>query len=492
MPAPSRTPTRAALRFARAAALALLALLTLAAHAQPTPTPTPAPAPIPAPAPAVSDLTIHRRAATVTLSLDNGIALAVRPMPASDEVRCTIIIAGGELTETPATRGLSRAVAATWLIPPDPTDSPDADITIARNLAPEGFQLTLWAKPQHVREMLARAARMIREPRIDPAGFAEWQAVVRTLDSRPPPPPKQMGIAISELLAPRDDPRSAEPTPARLAAITSDDTLAWLTQRAGADPISISIVGNIKPDQAVAAVSQAFGTLAPRPRIAPDTLAALRTAPDPPPGPLLINLPLDGSWPGSPTYVLIAYRVPAFSALPALRGLLTAIDPLETHLRNHFAPSAAPPLAQAAIPPSLSAIPVEHIAVTLVPSRAYFSLGLLLVQFRLPPNTDPLDLPRFMREAADAIESFARTGLDEAATRAARESVAELTKTRLDSTSYWASLLPVLPLHNLTPDDLAAALDDYAALTPARINADLRKYLQPEQRIELIARPTTP
>jgi predicted Zn-dependent peptidase len=487
MPAPSRTPTRAALRFARAAALALLAV-TYPTHAEPAPAATPAPA--------VSDLTIHRRAATVTLSLANGIALAVRPMPASDEVRCTIILAGGELTETPATRGLSRAVAAAWLIPTASDsaaapDSPDADITIARNLAPEGFQLSLWAKPQHVPEMLARAARMIREPRIDPAGFAEWQAVVRTLDSRPPPPPKQMGLAISELLAPRDDPRSAEPTPARLAAITSDDTLAWLTLRASADPISISIVGNIKPDQAVAAVSQAFGTLAPRPRVAPDTLAALRTAPDPPPGPLLINLPLDGSWPGSPNYVLIAYRVPAFSALPALRGLLTAIDPLETHLRDRFATTPPPPVAQASTTP-LSPIRVEHIAVSLVPSRAYFSLGLLLVQFRLPPDTDPLDLPRFVREATDAIESFARTGLDEAATRTARESVAALTKSRLDSTSYWASLLPVLPLHNLTPDDLAAATDDYAALTPARINADLRKYLQPAQRIELIARPTTP
>lgn len=455
------------------AALLAMSLAGAGVRAQAPAQPGPAGA-SPEPGAAVAEVVLHREAGVTELRLVNGVTAFLRPMPGSEEVRLVALLAGGEMLEGEGQRGLSNAAASAWAQPELGPELAGA-LTITRSLVPEGLQLAIWSKPEAAGELARLSAGMFADPGLDGPRLSAWLEGSRRALRSPPKAAIQLGFAVAQLLAPRDDPRAARLSPAQIEAITPEAVARWLSTRARQDPLSVALVGDFELAEGARWIASAFGALPARPALSAESFRAERDPGPPlPPGPTRVSTPLDGAWPGTERFVLLGYRVPDYGQIAALRPLIAATPALRERVRAAVRERG---------------LPIARLSLSLVPSRAYRGLGLLLIDAELPPELDESRVEPTARALAELVESIAQAGLPSDVLRAAREE-AVATVTRNHATPlHWAALLPPLPLHGLSPADFAGAAGEYARLSPRAMNAELKQWVTPARRVDVIAQP---
>ncbi|MEH3157788.1 MAG: insulinase family protein [Sphingomonas taxi] len=137
----------------------------------------------------------------------------------------------------------------------------------------DAFSVAALSSPKDYADQLRLVAAKLAAPRWDAAPVARAKSAALT--AIPGYDSSADGVLSRDLegLLHAGDPRWATPDAKAVAALTPDRFKAFWAPRLASGPIEVDVFGDIKPDEAIAAVAKSFGALAPR--------TAAATAPPP-------------------------------------------------------------------------------------------------------------------------------------------------------------------------------------------------------------------
>jgi zinc protease len=247
------------------------------------------PAALMAAAPTPGDLveqTLHEPSDVWSGWLSNNTRFHFRHMDyRKDTVGVTILLAGGEIQETAATRGISEAAALAWGRPATSTltSTNIRDLMMGRKVNVAGragvdtMAISIVGSPADLEAGLQLAHLMLTDPIIEQAAFDQWKAQQKQLLTIRG---KQIEFVFVDLatdtLYPKGEARVRPLTAEQIDALTRDAAQAWLRNLIDHAPIEVTVVGDIDREQAAGLIRTYLGSLPPRTRISDTTLDELR------------------------------------------------------------------------------------------------------------------------------------------------------------------------------------------------------------------------
>ncbi|CAN5823384.1 hypothetical protein BH11PLA1_BH11PLA1_00480 [soil metagenome] len=405
--------------------------------------------------PAIVSVTSHRGAAAQSFWLSSGVRVHLRPIADSGKASFCVRVLGGELVETPETRGLASLAASAWTTdsaPPAPADG-SAPARVLISAGPESLALRGTGSWREVQSRLARAGTLLAAPQIDADRFARAKSDLLQIAATGDASLAQQPPTLLSAMRWTTDPRTAPPRRAVVEGFTVDDCRAWLAARVRAGPIEVALAGEFDTAEAVAALQHAFANVAPTPRVAHDSHAALRAA--------------------------AIERAPAFIALPSGAGgtlhILLAgpdLNDLDAGRETTLLAALLKDRLSAALTPTglIWGTPV----VAPRPGRALTGTGALALTLR--PRAVVREHDETHRAIAAALDSALATlsdpaTYDTAAVNMLRASEVGRTIQRLREPEYWALVLSYADFYGLDLDELAAAPQRSGQITPQRLAA---------------------
>jgi zinc protease len=135
--------------------------------------------------------------------------------------------------------------------------------------AENAFELAAVSRPADYKDQLRLYATKLAYPRWDPAPLARVKAVFEAAENAATSSPDALlGRDLGWLLRDKDD-RFAPAKRDRVAQMTPEKFRAIWEPRLAEGPIEVQIFGDVKPDEAIAAVAETFGALPPRKDVPP-------------------------------------------------------------------------------------------------------------------------------------------------------------------------------------------------------------------------------
>jgi len=440
----------------------------------------------------IVELTAHRSSGVVSAWLANGIRLhhlrMSGPLHSKDtgaEPRILILasLAGGEIEETQATRGLTAAAAWTWAA--EVREGPEAASLRERRITPLAYStedavlLRIESPASELDAAVRLLGRMLADARVSQNTLDQW---ARWYAQRARDDEGEPGWAVARALSGAMHPPGEvrfRPIPASEArSIRLEDVRAWLGRMLGApehgsraNPLEIAITGDVALADALRAAERSLATLPPRERIGPGTFADLRRREPLPEGPLAVRsrLPVKGN------------RACAGAGFRALDDF---------NLRDHR-------LLR------LAALALDERMTTEVRERGWAGIddvltvaqpgGVIAGEAGLVITTVAV-APERAEAAADLAaaitEDLAARGPTPDEFRRARDEMAADLRRRLSSPSYWAAQLSRMDYRGAyTPDDVAAGPQMIASFTREDVAEALCRYATPTRRVRLIVDP---
>jgi zinc protease len=418
-------------------------------------------------------------AGVVSLTLSNGVRVHLRPMAGQkDRVALQITLAGGELLEDAATRGLSQ-VAALAFARPTTARLSAADIREylgERNVdvwgcACDGDGLTLGVTTDanDIDEGMRLAHLVLTEGRIDPARLAVWKdRQSEALTRRRSSVEHQLDDAVAALLA-GDDPRGRGLDTATVARIDVADGQRWLDRHLRAAPIEVALVGDLPLDRMRALALEYLGSLPARPADDPE-MADRRRIPIKD-GPLAETLTVETitqraivqlGWRGVDTgderdrqLLDLAAHIISDRLIDELRG--------RRGLAYSFSCDSSP-------------------AVSLD------GTGALVLQV----SADPRKAALVAAVSRELVERLARDGPGDAELAMAQRQIVNQEQHDQQDPDFWADTLSTLELRGIDLDARMAESRRLPRYTAAEVREALARYVSDARRFQVVALPGGP
>lgn len=445
-----------------------------------------APEPIHTTAPdtAVAEVSQAPRIGLWSAWLTNGVRVHAKSLPAAAEPTFAIAltITGGELLEPPGKRGLAAASTGGWSLPKEP-DAAQAEIvkqfleSQVRFFAvahTDSIQLWLTGPESDLAAALSLARLLLERPGLDPHAFNARVQMLRDMATTPNPDRAAID-ALRPYTLPASMPAARPVLASDLPALDPAGGLEWLNASIMQGSIEVGIASRIPAPDALELAASALSSLPGRPRIGPSTLSDLRAAPcpDAPKAPILIT---DGARkdPGAEPKVearaMIAIVGPPLAALTERRALALGAfvldDRLEASVANDRERNA--PREVRVFPMNQGTRTARAVVGAMIAStdrdHAAADAELIATHFTALATAGPL-APELDAARARVIEILARQDL---------------------SADAWASRLATLTYDGLSPASLAAAIDEYRALTPDDVRRAYAAWWTPETTVRVL------
>lgn len=398
------------------------------------------------------------------------------------EVSICIAIAGADLLETEANRGISdAAVAAAWgprSVRSMKAGELDAYLdasgaSIWCSGGSDAYMLTINGDAAQVESALRGVRLMLSEPRVDEAALARWQEqTVKQLDERKHAQNNAIANVIGSLFGPQEA-RARYPEAETVKALKVEQVQSWLDSallgapgaKGRAMPTAVAITGDIPVDRAIRLAEQYFGSLPDRDRIAEATFADKRIATRAKKPDEVIEV---NGWAGSPL-VLVGFFGADISDIADHRALAVAAKILSNRMDR--------------LPPEHNE--GDHAFANAMPASVYPGFGLFLATTHAQAGSEAAAseninklLDDVMKNGASAEELSAAS--DELSRSAAR---------RLSDPSYWSWMLAHSTYQGMRLSEIGIAERVYREMKTETITAALKKYWTPERSIKLIVKP---
>ncbi|MBX3358241.1 MAG: insulinase family protein [Phycisphaeraceae bacterium] len=394
----------------------------------------------------------------------------------------SVLVPGGDILETPATRDLSLCAIAAWATPATrDLDSSKLGGIIETNglvvesmamtdclmltieaLVPETERDTPALRRGQLEAALRLAAALIDRPRIEPESLSQQKArstdLVRTLRAEPY---SAVSDRLTGLFMPPGDGRfrlPAENSPCSSYTLNQAQMFLDSILKPRADeaaPVEMAIVGDVELEDVLRVAAGTVGSLADRPRIGAETYASLRLIPRPAAA-LTATDPDDGT--GGACRVVGGFLGPDRPNLREQRAFVVASAILRSRLEGKLeAVGAQDGILTWNIPGGLRAP----------------GIGMMVISTRCEPGR----APGVIRVIDDAIAALAAEAPTQEELDAARALILPRVGATVSSPSYWAQVLASSTYAGYEPDDLAQAESMIAGFTPRDIHEVVRRYV---------------
>ncbi|MBU6373580.1 MAG: insulinase family protein [Alphaproteobacteria bacterium] len=413
------------------------------------------------------------------LTFANGVRLTVKRLTfEKGSVGVTVRFAGGLLALPQAPKGL--AWAAPFAVPEGglgKLDREGLDLATVGKIVGAGFgfdenaiELSGETRPEDLALQMQLLAAYATDPGWRGEGLARLQAAAESqFASIEANPGRVLGRDAGAILRSGDG-RFTFPTLAEARALKMDDIRAVVAPLLASAPIEITIVGDIDPKAAEAAVAATFGALPPRAKswTAPKGADVVRfpgTRPDP------IRLTHRGRADQAVGYV--AYKgfdardIRKVRALRLVRQLmrLRLTEEVRERLGASYSPSAGDFSSDA------------------FPGYGFFSAT---------AETPPAQVPEFFR-IVDEIAAELRAGkFDDDLIARAREPLVDQAQTSERTAPYWLSALSDAQSNPRTLPAIKSRISDLQTISKAEIVTVANEVLQPARLVRIQVTPATP
>jgi zinc protease len=425
----------------------------------------------------VVEPTEHARSGVTSAWLDNGVRVHHRFVDQrKHEVTVRITLAGGQIQETAATRGVTRAAALAWERPATSTltSTQVRELMTGRRVAVGGradadtLTLVVRGDPAELEHGLQLAYRLLTDPVVEAAAPAQWrEAELQGIAARRTRPAGVLGEALADAIYPPAELRTRPLTADQVNAVGRETVQAWLERLVAQAPIEVAIVGDLPRAPALELAARYLGALPARPRIGEDTLRALRAIARPE-GPIAIARSVETTT--NQAVVLDGFFGADVTNVRDTRLLALAARVLSTRFNRVVREERQL---------------VYSIHASSHPAAEYPGFGLFIAQ----APTDPGKTPALSEVLASMFADFAARGPSEEEMRVARGQIDNALSEMLAGPDLWVDRLATLDYRGARLDDIVEARERYAAMTAAEVREAFARYHQPGARLRVVVTP---
>jgi len=425
----------------------------------------------------VAEQVEHTPSAVTSAWLANGVRVHHRFVDQrKNEVRVRITLAGGEIEETAANRGVTRAAALAWQRPAVSTltSTQVRELMTGRRVQVSGgadadvLSLVVSGDPAELEHGLQLAYRLLTDPVVEAAALDQWrEAEIQAITARRTRPGAVLSEALVDAIYPPAELRTRPLSPEQVRAVAREAAQAWLARLVTTAPIEVSVVGDLERERALELITRYLGALPARARIGGDTLRGLRAIARPA-GPFTVErsvttvtsqaVVLDGFFGADVTNV----RDTRLLALAA-RVLSTRMNRVVREERQL----------------------VYSIFAASRPASEYPGYGLFAAQ----APTDPGKTAALAKTLEEMFLAFEKDGPSDDEMRVARGQIDNALAEALAGPDFWGERLASLDYRATRLDDLVGARRSYATMTAAEVKEAFARYYAPDARVRVVVTP---
>jgi zinc protease len=419
----------------------------------------------------------HAATGVTSAWLSNGVRVHHRFMDYKKDTASVLIsLAGGEMLETAETRGLTDAASIAWTKPATQTLTSmqirdlmtGKKVSVGGNAQPDAMMVSIGGNPADLENGMQLAYLLLTRPKIEEAAFNQWQTEsLQRIDMMEKMPQGMLARLIPQAVFPAGEVRTRPVNAAEVKAITLTSAQKWLEAQISTAPIEVTIVGDIKLEQAMDLATKYLGALPTRERITSKTLADKRklerTA-----GPRTASAKITTKTPQAVAmagfYTCDANQIADARAMNMAQQILSTRMIAEIREKRNL---------------------VYSIGARNNPANNYPGFG---VFYAVAPTT-----PETAEELATVIDSmyadFAKTGptADELAT--AKKQRANTLDEGMKDPGFWTRATQTMDYRGNNLDDVAADPEAYQKITADEIKTVFNKYYSEANSIRVVVTP---
>lgn len=407
---------------------------------------------------------VHAQSDVATWTLPNGITAHHRFMDTrKNAVSIQIILAGGELLETDANRGVSDAAIQAWntaaskkLASTEITDLMVGKNTrLVGNSQPDALSINVGGTPQDLEAGLQLAYLMLTEPKLEQAAFDRWKTgQIQALENVDKSPQRVLAREMLKMIFPENEARVQAMTKPQVEALTRDAAQAWLEQHIKSSPIEVTIVGDITREKAAELVGRYIATLPARDAISTKTYAQKREMTRPK-GARVKSFELNTQT--KQAQVMRGFYGADLANVSDSRTLAAAAQILSTRVIMRVREK-------------------ENLVYS---ARVQSSPGVQFPGFgsiNCGAPTDPTKTDRLVQVLGEIYDEFAAQGPTDEEVDVARKQLANRLDEQLREPGYWMRAMQTLAYRGGSLDDAFTEAEFYNTLTGAKIKEVFAKY----------------
>jgi len=229
---------------------------------------------------------VHQASDVATWTLPNGVIVHHRFMDyRKNSVSVQILLAGGELLETEANRGVSDAAIQAWntaatskLASTEITDLMVGKNTrVVGNSQPDALSIGIGGNPEDIETGLQLAYLLLTDPKVEQAAFDRWKTgQLQALQNVDKSPQRVLAREMLRMIFPETEARVQSMTVSQVEALSRDAAQAWLGEHIKNSPIEVTVVGDISRERTAELVSRYIASLPARAIVSTKTYADKR------------------------------------------------------------------------------------------------------------------------------------------------------------------------------------------------------------------------
>ncbi len=408
----------------------------------------------------------------LTRGLTNGITAHFRTMDyKKNQVFVHVTIAGGEILETKATRGLTQAAARVFSQPATSTYTSKQirDFFVGKKVQVSGgvdedrLLLSISGSPDDIEDGFQLAHLLLTKPQIENAAIDTWRnnlklrfAAMRTVAEG------RLFEEIPKLST--DDPRMHMITPEVLDGLQVEDAQKWLEHCLQEGYMEVAVVGDIPRDRALQLTATYFGSLPRRGdnRKLLDTKRRVKVKAGP------IEKTIDVKSIANRAAVFVGWEVPGWEDRKAAQLLNLAVLVLQKQLREKIREQEGLTYSTAAF---------------YRPSRAMRNTSVLGTFL----TADPQKARLAMTLARRITEDLAANGPSAADLATAKKQLDTSLEQTLKEPGFWVGKLGELLYRDRDLEYYKNIRKSYAKWTAADVKAVLSKHIIDKNRVSVLA-----
>jgi len=425
----------------------------------------------------IVELAEHKASGVLSAWLGNGVRAHYRFMDQrKNEATIVITLAGGQIQETAANRGITEAAALAWSRPATGKLSSVQirDLMIGKKVRVSGrsgqdtMTLTVSGSPADLEIGLQLAHILLTDPMIEPAALEQWrESEAQSIAARKSQPSGLLAEALAAAFYPHDEPRVKPLEAEQVQKIRLDAAQAWLRKLITESPIEVVAVGDIPRPAALALVEKYLGSLPARDRISDKTLGNLRAIARPV-GPIKVERKISTKTPQA--VVMDGFFGTDVQNVRDVRLLTLAARILSTRMNRVIREEKQL---------------VYGIGASSQPASEYPGFGLFVS--RAP--TDPAKAETLAAALDEMLAAFADKGPTENELAVAKKQIANLLDQTMKEPDFWVSRLSTLDYRGLGVEDIIEAPAAYQRYTTQEIRETFARYSEPGSRFRFVITP---